>query len=131
MMALKKPLSSMDARLCHVPLNLAVACMALLLLPPPPPLSGGRAVTVVTHLPGFDGALPFYMETGYVGVEEATGTELFYYFVESERSPSTDPVLLWLTGGPRCSALSGLAYEIGSFRYKCRLSSNLQIIFVS
>ena len=43
----------------------------------------------------------------YVGVEEKTGSELFYYFVESERSPDTDPVLLWLTGGPRCSAFSG------------------------
>nr|CAB3498336.1 unnamed protein product [Digitaria exilis] len=49
----------------------------------------------------------------YVGVEEETGTELFYYFVESERSPRTDAVLLWLTGGPRCSAFSGLGFEVG------------------
>ncbi|KAM0837953.1 hypothetical protein ACQ4PT_061299 [Festuca glaucescens] len=71
------------------------------------------ASAVVTHLPGFDGPLPFYLETGYVEVEEATGTELFYYFVESERSPSTDPLLIWLTGGPRCSGFSGLAFEVG------------------
>ena len=49
----------------------------------------------------------------YVGVEEETGSELVYYFVESERSPDTDPVLLWLTGGPRCSAFSGFAFEVG------------------
>ena len=52
-----------------------------------------------------------------MGVEEETGAELFYYFVESERSPGTDPVLVWLTGGPRCSAFSGLAYEIGPVKF--------------
>ena len=52
-----------------------------------------------------------------MGVEEETGAELFYYFVESERSPGTDPVLVWLTGGPRCSAFSGLAYEIGPINF--------------
>ncbi|XP_044980223.1 serine carboxypeptidase-like 13 isoform X3 [Hordeum vulgare subsp. vulgare] len=86
----------------------------LLLLPLSRPAS---ASTVVTHLPGFDGALPFNLETGYVGVEEETGAELFYYFVESERSPGTDPVLLWLTGGPRCSVIMGLAFEIGPLKF--------------
>ncbi|OEL34492.1 hypothetical protein BAE44_0004489 [Dichanthelium oligosanthes] len=50
----------------------------------------------------------------YVSVDEATGTELFYYFMESERSPRTDPLLLWHSGGPRCSAFSALAYQIRS-----------------
>jgi serine carboxypeptidase-like clade I len=53
----------------------------------------------------------------YVGVEDATGAELFYYFVESERSPATDAVLLWLSGGPRCSVLCGLAFEIGPVKF--------------
>lgn len=43
--------------------------------------------------------------------------QLFYYFVESERSPENDPLLLWLTGGPRCSSVSALLYEIGTFFY--------------
>lgn len=47
----------------------------------------------------------------YVNVDEETGTELFYYFVESERSPDTGPVLLWLTGGAGCSSL--IFYEVG------------------
>ena len=51
----------------------------------------------------------------YVGVEEETGTELFYYLVESERSPGADPVLLWLTGGPRCSGFSAFAFEVGQY----------------
>jgi len=102
-------------RLSSPPYTRLLACLLLLLLQLPP-LS--RAATVVTRLPGFPGPLPFYLETGYVGVgEEEAGAELFYYFVESERSPGTDPVLVWLTGGPRCSAFSGLAYEIGPINF--------------
>ncbi|XP_066355305.1 serine carboxypeptidase-like 19 isoform X3 [Miscanthus floridulus] len=104
-------------RLSSPPL-LLVACLAVLVLPQPM-LSRTAAATstVVTHLPGFDGPLPFYLETGYVGIEKETGAELFYYFVESERSPRTDPLLLWLTGGPRCSVLSALAFQIGPLKF--------------
>uniref|UniRef100_A0A453CPD5 Serine carboxypeptidase-like 19 n=1 Tax=Aegilops tauschii subsp. strangulata TaxID=200361 RepID=A0A453CPD5_AEGTS len=55
---------------------------------------------VVTRLPGFHGRLPFHLETGYVEVDEDSGTELFYYFVESEAGGENVPFLLWLTGGP-------------------------------
>ncbi|KAF7073148.1 hypothetical protein CFC21_078184 [Triticum aestivum] len=89
-------------------LSLVVPLVLLLL-----PLS--RSTTVVTHLPGFHGRLPFHLETGYVNVDEETGTELFYYFVESERSPDTDPVVLWLTGGPGCSSL--IFYEVGPMKF--------------
>lgn len=40
---------------------------------------------------------------------------LFYYFAESEREPSKDPVVLWLNGGPGCSSMDGLVYEHGTF----------------
>ncbi|CAL4905204.1 unnamed protein product [Urochloa decumbens] len=96
-------------------LQLAAACclvLALHLLP-----LSGHAATVVTRLPGFDGPLPFSLETGYVSIDEDTGAELFYYFVESERSPATDPVFLWLTGGPRCSGFCGVAFEIGPINF--------------
>ncbi|KAF2309498.1 hypothetical protein GH714_003297 [Hevea brasiliensis] len=69
--------------------------------------------TVVTTLPGFDGDLPFYLETGYIGVGESNESQLFYYFVESQRSPALDPLMLWLTGGPGCSVLSAFFYESG------------------
>ncbi|XP_050283204.1 serine carboxypeptidase-like 13 isoform X4 [Quercus robur] len=75
--------------------------------------------SIVKTLPGFDGDLPFKLETGYVGVGEMDDVQLFYYFVESQREPSRDPLLVWLTGGPGCSSFSPFFYANGplSFDY--------------
>ncbi|KAL9264631.1 Serine carboxypeptidase-like 18-like protein [Drosera capensis] len=65
---------------------------------------------IVKSLPGFDGDLPFKLETGYVSVNES---ELFYYFVKSQGHPRRDPLILYINGGPGCSALTGFFYQIG------------------
>ncbi|KAA8536292.1 hypothetical protein F0562_028770 [Nyssa sinensis] len=70
---------------------------------------------IVKSLPGFSGDLPFKLETGYVTVGEI---EFFYYFVESSSgNAGTDPLILYLNGGPGCSGLNGLFFQAGPLEF--------------
>ncbi|GAA0144655.1 serine protease [Lithospermum erythrorhizon] len=71
--------------------------------------------SLVTHLPGYNGTFPSKHYAGYVTLDEK---KLYYYFVVSERSPSKDPVVLWLNGGPGCSSFDGFIYEHGPFNFE-------------
>ena len=70
----------------------------------------------IKQLPGLSASVPFKQFSGYL--DGAKGRHLFYWFVESEKNASTNPVVLWLNGGPGCSSIEGLMTENGPFRVK-------------
>ncbi|CAI5686424.1 unnamed protein product [Oreochromis niloticus] len=71
------------------------------------------AADEITYLPGLQKQPSFKQYSGYLSV--ADGKHLHYWFVESQNKPSSDPLVLWLNGGPGCSSLDGLLTEHGPF----------------
>ena len=54
----------------------------------------------------------------YSGYLEFDTGDFHYVFFDSQRDPDNDPVILWLNGGPGCSSLLGMTYEVGPFVFK-------------
>eukprot|EP01061_Rhynchopus_euleeides_P003466 TRINITY_DN12714_c0_g1_i1.p1 TRINITY_DN12714_c0_g1~~TRINITY_DN12714_c0_g1_i1.p1 ORF type:complete len:473 (+),score=213.43 TRINITY_DN12714_c0_g1_i1:37-1455(+) len=71
----------------------------------------------VTSMPGMAEKPSFKHYAGLMPLDDGKGTELFFWFVESARNPSTDPVVLWMNGGPGSSSVMyGFWSEHGPFR---------------
>ncbi|CAH2072119.1 unnamed protein product [Thlaspi arvense] len=51
---------------------------------------------------------------GYYALPHSKSAKMFYFFFES-RNNNTDPVVIWLSGGPGCSSSVALFYENGPF----------------
>jgi len=65
---------------------------------------------------------------GYVSVNSSVPNlhrHLFYWFFESRNQPATDPLVIWLTGGPGCSSMVALFAENGPYIIQDDLSLTL------
>ncbi|KAF0700934.1 Aste57867_8544 [Aphanomyces stellatus] len=51
--------------------------------------------------------------SGYIQLPKKTDDHYFYWFFASRDQPNTDPLILWLTGGPGASSLLALLTENG------------------
>jgi len=65
-----------------------------------------------------------YQESGYIKLPHKKDGNYFYWFFESRSDPVTDPLVLWLTGGPGGSSMMALLTENGP----CTVGDNLTTI---
>mmetsp|Transcript_26127 Transcript_26127/g.30944 ORF Transcript_26127/g.30944 Transcript_26127/m.30944 type:complete len:448 (-) Transcript_26127:90-1433(-) len=86
----------------------------------------GYILLLALWLPSIQGAAPVTPESawndaGYINVHNDEH-HLFYWVFESRNNPSTDPVILWLSGGPGCSSSLALFGENGPLQIENDLS---------
>ena len=67
----------------------------------------------IQSLPGLAQNLSFRQYSGYLSDGQSY---LHYWFVESQANSSSDPVILWLNGGPSVSPLWAMFTENGPYR---------------
>ena len=69
---------------------------------------------LITDLPGY-GKPPTAQYSGYLPADAEETVMLHYWFVTSSGNPATDPVAVWMNGGPGASSLEGFMTELGPF----------------
>ncbi|KAK9276960.1 hypothetical protein L1049_006499 [Liquidambar formosana] len=92
-----------------------------------------HAKSLPTSTPSFPKqALP--SKSGYLPVNPATGSAIFYSFYEAQNltSPlSQTPLLIWLQGGPGCSSLLGNFFELGPWRLNPHSQNGKRLVLES
>ncbi|TKR94728.1 hypothetical protein L596_008982 [Steinernema carpocapsae] len=78
---------------------------------------GTQQDDLVTSIPGLLWNITFKTYSGYLeaGAYDGHDGYMHYMLVESKNKPDTDPVVLWLQGGPGCSGFAGAFEEMGPF----------------
>jgi len=62
-------------------------------------------------LPGLNFAYTAKQYSGYLPL--SSRNNIHYWLLESQGTPATDPLVLWVSGGPGCSSLEGLFTTVG------------------
>lgn len=75
--------------------------------------SAAPAAEKVDYLPQM-GNFTYGVYSGYLPIN-GTSKSLHYFFLESQSNPSTDPLLVWYSGGPGCSSMLAFAVEHGAY----------------
>jgi carboxypeptidase C (cathepsin A) len=70
---------------------------------------------VATTLNGVPIVNPPQRVAGYFSLNRTHDAKMFYFFFESRQQKPTDPVVLWMTGGPGCSSELAVFFENGPF----------------
>uniref|UniRef100_A0A0N4ZC93 Carboxypeptidase n=1 Tax=Parastrongyloides trichosuri TaxID=131310 RepID=A0A0N4ZC93_PARTI len=70
---------------------------------------------LVNPVPGLIFESKFKTYSGYLNGNDNGTWKMHYMLTESKSNPDTDPVLLWMNGGPGCSSFSGGFEELGPY----------------
>ena len=69
---------------------------------------------------------PMFLDEDYVSglIPMKNNDDMFYWLFRSRSNPATDPVVMWLTGGPGCSSELAVFYENGPYTINDNMSLN-------
>lgn len=77
--------------------------------------NGIKEDDLVNPVPGLIFKSNFLTYSGYLNGNKDGTWKMHYMLTTSKTNPDTDPVLLWLNGGPGCSSFSGGFEELGPY----------------